>query len=112
MNTFDRPPRCPDCGEPLTLAGGVVDTGRFKRWVDRWVCATHGTVQPAEATEARSWNGELLGDAPASATCGPALLGDSDGVPGARPEMRRGLAPLIGLLFQVTPTDKRQGEMD
>jgi hypothetical protein len=39
-----RRPSCPHCGGPLWLAGDVVDTGRFKTWVDRWACDTHGDV--------------------------------------------------------------------
>jgi hypothetical protein len=41
-------PVCPECGLPLRRKGKVVDTGRFKKWVEDWHCETHGKVDVPE----------------------------------------------------------------
>ena len=41
-------PTCPHCGGPLRLTGNVVNAGRYKKWVERWTCPSHGTVEPSD----------------------------------------------------------------
>jgi len=39
---------CPKCRLPLVRKGGVVDTGKFKQWIEEWHCAEHGKVDLPE----------------------------------------------------------------
>ncbi|HEV3146189.1 MAG TPA: hypothetical protein VGZ47_20045 [Gemmataceae bacterium] len=35
---------CPHCGKVLRLGGKIVDCGRYKKWVDEWLCSIHGLI--------------------------------------------------------------------
>ena len=46
-------PTCPHCDSTLRTSGDVVNTGRFKKWVEKWICPTHGTVEPGGSDQDR-----------------------------------------------------------
>jgi len=35
---------CPQCRGVLVRKGKVVDSGKYKKWVDEWCCPVHGVV--------------------------------------------------------------------
>ena len=45
-------PICPLCGDPLRLSGTVVNTGRYKKWLEHWTCPNHGTVELCDNPDA------------------------------------------------------------